>query len=133
MYKVKGKVFLDGRELPGATVSFMPADEKGRQANGQTDEDGFFVLGTYSFSDGALPGEYKVVVNYSQAPSEEDLGLSDTPSQKEILEKMEKAAEKKKKGPKYTIPEKYSNPKTTPLNESVPVDGGEVELKLKSK
>src|SRR5712692_350445 len=64
--KVEGLVTLDGNPLPGATVSFMPVGE-GRAATGQTGADGSFRLGTFGTDDGALAGEYKVIVVVSEA------------------------------------------------------------------
>src|SRR5216684_4515847 len=58
---VKGVVTLDGVPLSKAAVSFVPLGE-GRPAYGQTDANGNFRLTTFRTDDGALPGEYKVII-----------------------------------------------------------------------
>src|SRR5437879_3692017 len=67
--KVEGTVTLDGQPLPGATVSFMPVGN-GRAASGRTDANGNFRLSTFRTDDGALPGEYKVIVMVEEADQE---------------------------------------------------------------
>src|SRR6266481_2084761 len=64
--KVKGIVTLDGKPLPGATVTFTPLAE-GHVASGRTDQDGSFRLTTFQTDDGALAGSYKVVVVVQEA------------------------------------------------------------------
>ena len=66
---VQGKVvFGTGKPLKNATVQFIPASgTAGSIANGTTDSDGRFELQTYIEArrvklDGAVPGQYKVVV-----------------------------------------------------------------------
>ena len=49
----------DGTPLPGGRV-FLTGGEKG--ANGQIGPDGRFTLGTFTLSDGAAPGTYKVFI-----------------------------------------------------------------------
>jgi hypothetical protein len=134
---VEGVVTLDGKPLPGATVSFMPV-EAGRSATGQTDADGNFRLTTFRTEDGALPGEYKVIVVVSEAYE----GLSKDPQEWSLEEKKKarmtmtpggkkQAAEKKRKTP-LALPAIYSDVKQTPLKELVPPHG-KVELNLHSK
>jgi hypothetical protein len=135
--KVEGLVTLDGKPLPGATVSFMPVGE-GRAATGLTDADGSFRLGTFRADDGALAGEYKVIVVISEAYE----ALSKDPQNWSLEEKKEarmtmtpkgkqQAADKKKKTPP-SVPAIYSDVKRTPLQEVVPPTG-KVELNLNSK
>src|SRR5438445_102587 len=64
--KVKGTVTFDGKPLPHSQIKFLPIAEKGREANGVTDADGTFQLETFSNGDGALPGDYKVTVQYQE-------------------------------------------------------------------
>lgn len=49
----------EGAPLPGGRV-FLTGGEKG--ANGQIQPDGTFALGTFTLSDGAKPGSYKVFI-----------------------------------------------------------------------
>jgi len=69
LYAVKGKITVKGQPIAGAQVSFQPADPKSeaRGATGITKEDGSFVLGTYQTGDGAVEGDYKVIVGKTEA------------------------------------------------------------------
>src|SRR5437868_14394834 len=60
--KVEGVVTLDGNPVDSAVVLFNPVDAQGRQATGMTGSDGVFHLTTNAPGDGAIPGDYKVVV-----------------------------------------------------------------------
>jgi hypothetical protein len=135
--KVEGTVTLDGKPLPRATVSFMPVGE-GRAASGETDADGIFRLTTFRTNDGALPGEYKVIVTVTELdprmskPSQE-WSVEERKAARMTMSPMGKkqAAEKKHKTPP-AVPAVYSDPKRTPLKEVVPPPG-KVELDLNSK
>src|SRR5262249_53216449 len=62
--KVKGYVSFDGQPMVGAQVTFVAQDKSGRDAHGYSGPDGAFQLSTFAPNDGALPGDYKVVVEY---------------------------------------------------------------------
>jgi len=62
--------WTDGSPISEASVVFMP-DGGGRHAFGMTGKDGKFDLTTYNSGDGALPGEYKIVVTKSAKGEEE--------------------------------------------------------------
>ena len=66
LVKVKGKVSLDGEPLAGGIVIFYPQAPGGHQANAVTESDGSFSLTTFSTGDGAIPGDYKVLVKYQE-------------------------------------------------------------------
>lgn len=124
---VRGTVTLDGRPVEGATVLFIPEGE-GRQATGQTGADGSFRLTTVTSNDGAFPGNYKVVVQYTE-------GVEPPPAEnvRDAMQGMEKAQRTAKKAaPKYVIPARYSDPAKTELRQAVPTDGP-VNLALVSK
>ncbi len=58
-----GTVMVDGKPVAGLVVMFVPKDEKvGRAASGRTDESGAFQLTTNRMNDGAVTGDYKVLV-----------------------------------------------------------------------
>lgn len=59
--KVTGRVTLDGKPVPQASVSFQPVSGK-RGASGSTDADGNFVL-SYSKSTGCPLGEHVVEIS----------------------------------------------------------------------
>src|SRR5207244_2338143 len=74
---VEGIVTLDGKTLEGANVTFMPVGE-GRPASGSTNAEGRFRLTTFSTNDGALRGEYRVVVTLSKdLPAQADPNAGD--------------------------------------------------------
>lgn len=106
--KVTGVVTLDGAPVDDAVVAFQPASEKGRAATGLTDKRGNFRLATQT-EDGALPGEYKVVVT-----------------------KYEETVQKGKGGQKSLLPAAYGAASTTPLTCTVPTNGP-VTLELKKQ
>ena len=138
--KVEGVVTLDGHPLPGATVTFAPdPPESGRAASGRTDADGSFRLTTFQSDDGALPGEYKVIVVAGEVPEEKFVGrdpqtFSNEEKREQRLkmspEGRKQAALKKEKTP-TTVPAIYRDVKRTPLKEVVPPTG-KVELALRS-
>src|SRR5437879_6432336 len=68
----KVNVTLEGEPLAGVTVTFMSTANK-RPAWGTTDEEGSFELTTYAAEDGAVPGEYKIIVNSATPPGAGDL------------------------------------------------------------
>lgn len=57
---VSGVVRLDGKPLSAGRVTFWP--DSGRSASGWIDDDGRFVLGTFSERDGATVGHHRVTV-----------------------------------------------------------------------
>ena len=63
-YKVAGQVSYQGHAVPKGTITFEPVNPplpQGRIASG-TIEDGYYTLSTLAQDDGALPGEYQVVI-----------------------------------------------------------------------
>ena len=123
---VRGTVTLDGTPVEGAVVMFIPEGSGGRQAQAQTGADGGFRLTTFNTHDGALPGNYKVVVQYTE-------GVEAPPATnvKDAMLGQEKAQKTNKK-PRYVIPPRYSDPAKTELRQVVP-PSGPVNLELTSK
>ncbi|MDB5313076.1 MAG: carboxypeptidase regulatory-like protein [Gemmataceae bacterium] len=117
--KVSGTVTLKGQPVEGASVQFVPVAGGGRPAAGTTQTDGGFSLTTFQDKDGALPGEYKVVVVYNP-PVRTGPAENTEQGMKQAMQLQEKA---KKEKPKYVIPAAYSHPSSTPVNQSVPADG----------
>jgi hypothetical protein len=136
--KVEGVVTLDGKPLPGATVSFVPVGE-GKPAFGRTDNDGSFRLTTFRTDDGALPGEYQVTVVVEEA-NEKMVGkdpqtFTDEEKREMRMGTMTPAGKKKvaenKKKQVSPVPAIYSDVKQTPLRETVPPKG-KIELALRT-
>ena len=100
-----------------------------------TDSDGSFSLTTFSTGDGAIPGQYKILVKYQEASSEEE--MQPNMAKPDIKAMMEKSAklqrEKAKRPPKYAVPAQYGNPSKTPLKQRVPPESQPVEVALTSK
>jgi hypothetical protein len=59
---VKGKVIFKGQPLTKGTVSFEP-EGPGKEAFGEIQPDGTFVLTTYKKDDGAVLGKHRVSVS----------------------------------------------------------------------
>jgi len=133
--KVKGKVTLDGQPLPGGMVTFFPEAVGGHQATAVTESDGSFSLTTFSTGDGALPGQYKILVKYQDAATEDELQINpDKPDIKAAMERFQKSQkERAKRPPKFVVPAQYGNPAKTPLKQQVPPESQPVEVALKSK
>ena len=62
---VSGIVRYAGQPVAGADVVFQP--QQGPMATGQTDEQGRFQLMTFQPGDGAVPGEYAVMISKKEA------------------------------------------------------------------
>jgi len=131
LVSVEGVVTLDGQPLKGATVVFTPIDVKGQSASGLTKSDGTFVLKAANGKSGAAPGEYKVVVSYSEVMAAPG-GKPDPTRMSDIMREAKKQAVKEAKSKKSVVPAKYRNAQTTPFTETVPPKG-KIVLELKSE
>jgi hypothetical protein len=121
---VKGVVLFNGKPLPKASVMFIPEGPGGKAATGYTNGDGVFELTTSRLKDGALPGSYKVTVQYSEGV--------DPPATLKTSEEVQKWLAGAVRKPTIVIPEIYSRPDKTILKHRVP-DDGDARLELKSK
>src|SRR5262245_27174060 len=111
---VEGVVLMDGKPVVGASVQFVPQG-KGRDATGETDKSGQFVMSTYQPRDGVLPGSYKVVIS---PPT----GTADTAQYASAEEAMAAASKQAvKKDATGAFPQKYARADQTPLTQEVPV------------
>ncbi|MEZ6035318.1 MAG: hypothetical protein R3C17_19670 [Planctomycetaceae bacterium] len=75
VFRVDGRLFVDGNLAANANVAFHPLDPmktQGRCPVGTTRQDGSFELTTYSMHDGAPPGEYAVTVTWLDDSMPED-------------------------------------------------------------
>ena len=136
--KVEGALTLDGKPFPGATITFMPAAGNGRSASGLSEEDGSFRLTTFKPDDGALPGEYKIMVSYLEADKSAERGdpaEMDNKAKMAMFTRMSPEGrtkeETRQKKARKSVPEVYTDMNRTPLKCTVPVDG-KVELALRS-
>jgi len=112
-------VTLNGQPVEGAMVQFVPVKDDGRPATGITNAGGGFSLTTVENHDGALPGQYKVVITYKPAV---ETGPAQNTEQG-MRQAMKAQAQQKKGQPKYVIPPAYSDPARTPVAQTVPAPG----------
>ena len=97
---VTGKVTFEGKPVTKGTVTFLAIDPKGRNATGAIGPDGSYTLQTETAGDGALLGDYVVGIS-----ARDDEVLDYTPP--------------KPIPPKYLVPAKYEDPKTSELKATV--------------
>jgi hypothetical protein len=116
---VKGVVTLEGEPLSEATVLFMPDGAGGRPASGFTSSDGVFRLTTFQPDDGALPGNYRVLVRKTAA-APDPKAAEQAAGERAWAKYGDKALAK---GKKPTTPGQYANFETTPLRCTVPATG----------
>ncbi len=123
---VSGTVTYAGAPVPDALVVFAPVGE-GRGATGITDSDGHFMMGTFEKSDGALPGDYIVLVSKqeqqetsAEVVSEDDPAYNGAPT-----------PEQEKTEAKHLLPEEFSNRESSRLKATVgaePIEGLKLDL-----
>jgi hypothetical protein len=123
---VTGVVTVNGEPVVGAMVTFLPEGEAGRLASAITGTGGTFRLTTWKPHDGALPGAYKVTVQYQEA-----VEAPAATNMRQAMQGMERARANKPVPPKYVIPTRYSDPGQTVLRQTVPTSGT-VSLELTS-
>ena len=133
---VRGVVLLDGQPVSGAMVSFLPAEQTGRPATGFTDGQGAFRLTTSRKGDGALPGDYRVVVTKLETkvpdgPRWTEYWDEETGKRKKPVQYYGMQLTSARKPPKSLLPAVYGEASQTPLECRVPADG-RVKLELAS-
>lgn len=127
---VSGIVLLDGQPVDGAMVVFVPTQSPGYGAYAMTDGSGRFQLKSSDDVMGAVPGDYLVQVT--------KLVVDTGKPQLVVQEDVEHAqaaggggASPEPGASKNVLPEKYSNPKTSGIQITVPAAGlDNVEIKL---
>jgi hypothetical protein len=114
LHPLIGKLTIDGEQAAGVTVglyAFNPITEKYKVvADGLTDEKGQFQLTTYSRFDGCPAGEYVVTVVKTGKGYYND----ETPQ-------------------KNLLPEKFAEPKTSPLKLTIKEGTNDVKLDVVTK
>lgn len=115
---IRGQVTYEGQTLKSGTILYVPRDRAaGRQARGEIQPDGTFQLMTFKPGDGALVGEYDIAI----------VALDVHPG--ESREAIEAAGGIVQRG--SLIPEKYGDPSTSGLSDSVNADhSGEKRIEL---
>ncbi len=64
VYPASGEVFYKGAPADGAVIHFHPVEKGMPPAFATVQDDGSYVLTTYSEADGAAPGDYVVTINW---------------------------------------------------------------------
>lgn len=61
---VRGKIVLNGKPLSKGTITFEP-EGPGKDASGEIQPDGTFVMTTYKKDDGTVLGKHRVSINFT--------------------------------------------------------------------
>jgi hypothetical protein len=117
---VTGTVTLDGAALPGAVVTFRPADQKttGLGGSGTTDANGKFVVTGARGEKGLAPGEYAVIISKRLRPDGSAPDPNVPPMESDAVEKL---------------PPRYSDQQQTVLRATVAKDKAAHEFPLVTK
>ena len=110
---IRGEVIYKGaplKDVPQGLVHYLPSSRDGRQASGRIQPDGTFVLTTFKKADGVVPGDYSITVSaYTRQPEL-------------TREQVEARAGAGITPPRLLIPEKYTDPTTSGLSDTVDDD-----------
>ena len=124
-YAVTGKVTYNGAPVPKGTVTFEPASPDGRHASGAI-TDGTYSLSTLGDNDGAMPGDYKVVIIATELDLTEVAARS-----KGGAAHHDDAFAKAVQNAKDLIPKMYSRSDTSGLTAKVEAKSNTIDFALK--
>lgn len=111
MTPIRGEVIYNGEPLKEGTVIYTPQmPRNGQQASGGIQEDGTFEMTTRQRGDGVKHGAYNISI-YAMEPH---------PGEPQSREEVEAAGGKIERG--FLIPEKYADPRTSGLTDTVDGD-----------
>lgn len=122
LYRVKGNVTFEGKPLSwGGSISFVPTGTvKIREAGSVINEDGTFELMTNKPGDGAMAGDYRVVIHQVTAKEPKNSGDNGKAASGLWLPHAER------------IPAKYSDSYNSPLSAKVEAKSvNEINFQLK--
>ena len=109
LFPVRGEVTYKGKPVPEGTVAYLPQGSGSRQATGAIQPDGTFALMTRQQDDGAMRGSYNIAIYaYKPHPGE--------PKTREAHEALARTGGLKRQ---FLIPEKYTDPTTSGLTDTV--------------
>ncbi len=127
-FPVSGIVTYKGQPVSGADVTFF-CKEKNMSSFARTDDQGKFMLTTYSSFDGAPAGKHIITIS-KPAPSAaatKQVALEDPEYNPDAVAKIGTAGEVIPKG---SIPAKYADARTTDLFAMVTADNQTPEVNL---
>jgi hypothetical protein len=116
---VKGKVTLDGKPLPGASIGFLP--RSGPAGAAEVKEDGSYEIQYMGGAKGLPVGDYVVQVSYVMGRFGKPLS---------IAEQFSLVPSEARLGAKELLPKKYSDFGASELRAKVPPDGGTFNFDL---
>lgn len=129
----QARVTLDGKPLEGASVTLIGSGEtRNRPATGISDAAGHVRFTTFEPDDGALPGEYKVLISKMPKNMAEEFADFD-PNDPEAVARMQ--ARERSGIVAYTpsaLPRLYLDAAQTPLTCKIPPDEEPVVFALES-
>jgi hypothetical protein len=87
---VKGKVTYKGKPLTKGTITFVP-DGYGREARGEIQPDGTFVLTTDKEGDGVVAGEHRISITHLEKNLDKDRGMTKygSPNTSQVIAKVD--------------------------------------------
>lgn len=110
-------VTYNGSPVEGASITLVPKAE-GEAAYGMTDASGVAQLSTRGENDGAIPGEYQVLISKSETKS------ADVKIDSNEVGAMPSGADAMKQAEtRHLVPEKYSAIGTTDLTATIDPSG----------
>jgi hypothetical protein len=128
-YKVSGTVKYKGEPVPKGTVVFEPVNPpppQGRVAQGSI-ENGSYTLTTSTPNDGALPGEYKVIIMSSDL---DVAALAKEQGHGGMLHQGDESHVKALKAAKNPLPQKYAQSDKTPEKAKVEARSQTIDFNL---
>jgi hypothetical protein len=123
VYPVKGKVSYNGKPMAGGgSIAFLPkgsGQTEGKLPGGIINEDGTYEMMTHKEGDGAMEGEYRVVITQVTAKEPEPTpdGTAPPPAAAAVA-------------PADVIPPKYSDQQNSPLTAKVEAKSNEIDFNL---
>jgi hypothetical protein len=109
MIPIRGEVLFKGaplKDVPKGFVHYLPKTSEGRQATARLQPDGSFEMTTLNGGDGVVPGDYVVVVSAYTAKAQ--LSRAEVEAAHGVVPK-----------PGLMIPERYTEPTTSGLSDTV--------------
>lgn len=126
VYPVSGKITYKGEPMKGGgAIAFIPTDDrKGKSPGGVVGPDGSYVMGTYTQTDGSMPGQWRVAITQetvAEPQTVEDGSGKKNPKAVQLVENKDK------------IPYKYSDFAHTPLTATVKEENNVINFDLVEK
>ncbi|RMF87778.1 MAG: hypothetical protein D6741_20100 [Planctomycetota bacterium] len=135
-YPVEGVVTLNGEPVEGATVVFSPVgggegETSPQAAQAKTDADGHYELSTFEAGDGAIPGEYAVIVTkYDVKPTPGGPELESEEGQMKAFLEAQQGGDDS--AVRNLLPAKYANAQTSGLKFTVKLERNSIDIKLEN-